>query len=427
MEKLAELQSNLQSSSKSERLNALKTLAGMISEGTLSKPSTGNDVNNHIHTTFSFSPYSPSEAVWRAYQAGLSTAGIMDHDAIGGAAEFIEAGQIMGLATTIGVECRTDLTGTRLEGRRINNPDQNGIAYVALHGIPHTQIEKIRAFFKPYTVKRNERNLKMIEQMNAVLEKWQLSLDFETDVVPLSMLHEGGSITERHLLYALSLVILQNYLKGPSLMEFLKNELKLTISAKLEGYLLDTSNPHYTYDLLGLLKSEFLPSIYVSATDECPKIKDVVALSRETGAILAYAYLGDIGDSVTGDKKTQTFEDSYLDLLFEEIGALGFNAVTYMPSRNTIGQLERVMTLCERNGFFQISGEDINSSRQSFICEAQRNPRFNHLVDAAWALIGHEKAATRDLKLGMFSEETLRTYPGLSDRIEAFKMIGLNE
>ena len=30
----------------------------------------------------------------------------MDHDTISGAGEFIEAGRIMGIATTIGVECR---------------------------------------------------------------------------------------------------------------------------------------------------------------------------------------------------------------------------------------------------------------------------------------------------------------------------------
>ena len=28
------------------------------------RPTTGQDVNNHIHTTYSFSPYSPTAAVW---------------------------------------------------------------------------------------------------------------------------------------------------------------------------------------------------------------------------------------------------------------------------------------------------------------------------------------------------------------------------
>ena len=61
---------------------------------------------------------------------------------------------------------------------------------------------------------------------------------------------------------------------------------------------------------------------YIPATDECPDVRDIVKLAKETGAILAYAYLGDVGNSVTGDKKTQKFEDDYLDLLFEEIKEL---------------------------------------------------------------------------------------------------------
>jgi len=102
--------------------------------------------NNHIHTTYSFSPYSPTAAVYFARAAGLQTAGIMDHDSIRGAEEFIEAGEMAGIATTIGLECRVSVAGTPLEGLRINNPDQKSNAYMALHGIPHTQIIICRKF-----------------------------------------------------------------------------------------------------------------------------------------------------------------------------------------------------------------------------------------------------------------------------------------
>ena len=48
-------------------------------------------INNHIHTTYSFSPYSPTAAVYAARMEGLCTAGIIDHDSISGAEEFLEA------------------------------------------------------------------------------------------------------------------------------------------------------------------------------------------------------------------------------------------------------------------------------------------------------------------------------------------------
>ncbi|MBO4979588.1 MAG: PHP domain-containing protein, partial [Clostridia bacterium] len=86
-----------------------------------------------------------------------------------------------------------------------------------------------------------------------------------------------------------------------------------------------------------------------------------------------------------------------------ELMRLGYNAVTYMPSRNTKEQLERVMRMCREYGFFEISGEDINSPRQSFICKAMDDPMFSHLTDATYKLIAHEEAATKDITKAMFT------------------------
>ena len=406
------------------RLRALRALMQKVQKGDIEKPRQGDDVNNHIHTTYSFSPYSPTKAIWMAYRAGLKTAGIMDHDSISGAMEFIEAGRIAGIATTIGVECRADFSDTPLKGRRINNPDQKSIAYVAIHGIPHTRIDRIRDFFVPYVRERNKRNALMVDEINQIFQPFGIHLSFEEDVVPLSKSHEGGSITERHLLYALSLKLVAKFGKGQVLVDFLMKDLGLELNPRVEGYLKDSNNRFYEYDLLGALKSDLVPRFYIDATLECPDIREVVELARDTGAILAYAYLGDVGDSVTGDKKSQKFEDDYLELLFEVIGQLGFNAVTYMPSRNTIQQLKRVKGLCEHYGFFQISGEDINSPRQSFVCTHLRKEEFKNLIDATWALIGHEKMATLDISKGMFSPDIVRRYPDLNERVGIYKRIG---
>jgi hypothetical protein len=265
----------------------------------------------------------------------------------------------------------------------------------------------------------------MVEKINKLISDSGVSLDFTKDVKPLSMNHEGGSITERHVLFALALKLIEKFGKGQMLLDYLKNGLKIKISSKIEGMLSGISNPYYEYDLLGLLKGELVEAFYIEAKEECPDVKDFIQMAKRIGAISAYAYLGDVGDSVTGDKKTQKFEDEYIDELFELLKELGFNGVTYMPSRNTMEQLKRVKALCDRHGFFQISGEDINSPRQSFICKAMENKEFDNLKDATWALIGHEKAATEDNSKGMFSEDTVKRYPSLQDRINVFKEIGL--
>lgn len=402
MTKKEELIVRLNDGDKAVRLEALRSLKAMIDAGEIEAPVQGNDVNNHIHTTYSFSPYSPTKAVWMAYNAGLKTAGIMDHDSLSGAREFIEAAAIVGILSTIGVECRASMKNTPLGDRRINNPDQEGIAYMALHGVPHQNIDVVVDFFKPYVKARNERNRKMIANINKLIASVGIELDFDKDVVPLSMAHDGGSITERHLLYALSKKITERLGKGEAVLKFLEEDLKIAVSSKIRTLLADPNNDVYEYDLLGALKSNMVEKFYVDADAECPDVRDVIALAERTGAISAYAYLGDVGDSVTGDKKTQKFEDDYIDLLFDTLKALNYNAVTYMPSRNTMEQLRKIRSLCDEYSFFQISGEDINSPRQKFICEAQRNPEFKNLYDATMALIAHEKAATEDITKAMF-------------------------
>jgi len=162
----------------------------------------------------------------------------------------------------------------------------------------------------------------------------------------------------------------------------------------------------------------------VDATDECPDVQDFLAAVKEFGAVSAYAYLGDVGDSVTGDKKTQKFEDDYLDELIPYVKELGFNAVAYMPSRNTLPQLERLMKLCKDNDLFQISGEDINSPRQAFVNDKIKEEPFQHLITATWTLIGHEKQATENIDNGMFTETTMKKYPSIEERIEYFSECG---
>ena len=107
-------------------------------------------INNHIHTTYSFSPYSPTAAVYAARMEGLCTAGIIDHDSISGAREFLAAAEIVGMPVTVGMECRVSMDGTALQGRRTNNPDQVGVSYMTIQSVPHDKIEMLNAWFAPY-------------------------------------------------------------------------------------------------------------------------------------------------------------------------------------------------------------------------------------------------------------------------------------
>ena len=373
----------LNAPTKAERLANLKEVV----KTTVFPPMVPQYINNHIHTTYSFSPYSPTAAVYAARMEGLCTAGIIDHDSISGAEEFLEAAKIVDMPVTIGMEARVSMAGTRLDGRRTNNPDQVGVSYMTIQGVPHNKIATLTEFFKPYQAARHARNRKMIEKINELVG---VSLDYDKDVLPLSMASENGGVTERHLMYALALELEKQVGRGQGMIDKLMS-LGMSLSEKQKALLMDTEYPFYAYDVLGMLKGTFVPKIFIDATDECPKLADMVKLCKDVDAYLCYAYLGDVGDSVTGDKKAQKFEDDYLDDVFECLKEEGVKAVTYMPTRNTPAQLERLRKLCDDYGMFQISGEDINTPRQSFIIKAMENPMFANLIDATWKLIEHEK------------------------------------
>ena len=373
----------LNAPTKAERLANLRE----VLKTTEFPPMVPQYINNHIHTTYSFSPYSPTAAVYAARMEGLCTAGIIDHDSISGAEEFIEAAEIIDIPVTIGMECRATMDGTRMEGRRTNNPDQIGCSYMTIQSVPHDKIGRLTEFFTPYRAARDERNKKMIAKINELLG---MELSYEKDVLPLSMGHEGGGVTERHLMYALSKAMVAKVGKGQAMVDYLTS-IGMSLNDKQKAQMLDLEYPFYEYDLLGMLKGTFVPKIYIDATDECPKVKDLVALCEEVDAFLCYAYLGDVTASVTGDKKAQKFEDDYLEDVFECLKEEGVKAVTYMPTRNTMEQLERLRGLCDQYGMFQISGEDINTPRQSFIIRAMENPMFANLIEATWKLIEHEK------------------------------------
>ncbi len=384
------------------------------------------EVNCHVHSTYSFSPYTPAMIAVKAVQAGLQTVGIMDHDSVSGCAEFLEAAKAVGIAGTAGCEIRVNLAGTAVEGRRVNNPDEPNIAYVALHGIPATQFEATAEFLKPIHDARMARCRAEVDELNRILDRrGEMQIDFDRDVAVLSEEKKGGTITERHILHALALKLINEYGQGADLVKHIDNRLGLSVSGCLRDRLLDRANPHYAYDLLGVFKSALVPQFFIhSSPDECTSVYDAVEFGRSINAIPAYAYLGDVGESPTGDKEAQTFEDAFLGELIGELARIGFQAATYMPPRNTKEQLLRLQRLCRIHGLMEISGVDINNSRQSFNCPILLEPEFRHLADAAWALIAHGNLAALDTQLGLFHPKNPRAALPLAERIAFYGDLG---
>jgi len=384
------------------------------------------EVNNHVHTIYSFSPYSPSMAAYLAWKAGLQAVGVMDHDSVSGCKELIEACKIIGIASTVGVELRVNFSGTIVEGRKLNNPDSKNIGYIAIHGIPDSKLSEAMKFLNPIQIARNKRNKKILAKLNSLIKSYGMKeIDFNKEIYNISQAKEGGSITERHILYAFARKIIQKTGKGEKLISFLKDNLDIVFSEKIKKFLLDVNSPFYLYDLLGILKSSFLDKIFIQPNyEECISVYEAVKFSHSINAIPAYAYLGDVTDSPTGDKRTEKYEDDFLEELIPELKKIGFKAMTYMPPRNTLNQLLPLQRLCRKYELMEISGVDINSPQQSFNYPIILRPEFAHLIEATWALIAHEKLANYDEKYALFNNINPLKGKSLKERIVAYSEIG---
>jgi hypothetical protein len=411
--------------SAAERLEALRNLEMGRIPGGISK--TG-EINNHIHTIYSFSPYTPAMAALKSRDAGLEAAGSVDHDSIGAAEEMLTACGILGIGGCVGFEVRVSFkNGPKgddgpLGDKKLNNPDSKGIAYMTVQGIPRQSIPKAAEFLMPIRLERQKRTRRMAESANVLLREAGLGeIDFDRDIREKSCYDTGGEITERHLLAAAAKKLIARYGRGPVLSEGLKTSFGIDPGPKIAALLSDPDNPHCLFDLLGVLKSGFLPRIFIQGKEtECVPARKVTEFALSIGAIPAYAYLGDVEESPTGDKKAEKFEDDFLDALFDELEILGYRAVTYMPPRNTVEQLHRLRRLCRERGFMEISGVDINSSRQSFNCPKVLEPDFRHLVDTTWALIAHERLASQDPRLALFSPDNPLSAQTLERRLEIY-------
>jgi hypothetical protein len=409
--------------------------AGAAAEGPAAGQPAAEESNNHIHTIYSFSPYAPAAAALGAWKAGLTVAGSVDHDSLVGAAEMRAACALLGLGAVTGFEIRAFLhspaevaaggAAAAFASRKINNPDSAGIIYMTVQGVPAQAAGEVAEFLAPVRERRLARTAAMAGRANGILKRAGLApFDFERDVVGRSKFAQGGTVTERHLLAAMAEALIAGFGRGESLAAGLEAKLGLALKAKTRATLSDPANPYLMYDLLGLLKAEFLPSFFIQPSDECVLARDACAFARSIGAIPAYAYLGDVGESPTGDKKAEKFEDDFLPELFAELKELGFQAVTYMPPRNTAAQLARIRELCREFGFMEISGVDINQPRQSFNCPELRRPEFAHLNAATWAMVAHEALATVNPALGIFAAANPRSSLGLEERIALYARAG---
>ncbi len=195
MSDITTLEQQLNSFKPAERQQALREI---LRRGKLPDKQTEN-VNLHLHSFLSFNSegWSPSRIAWESKKAGLYAAGIIDFDVLDGQEEFYEAGELLGLRTSVNLETRSYLK--EYADKELDSPGEPGVSYVM--GVGFAKIfpadspqARTLAFFRQTA---RERNIKLIERINKQLP--EIAIDYERDVLPLT---PAGNATERHITVA---------------------------------------------------------------------------------------------------------------------------------------------------------------------------------------------------------------------------------
>jgi hypothetical protein len=72
----------------------------------------------------------------------------------------------------------------------------------------------------------------------------------------------------------------------------------------------------------------------------------------------------------------------------------------------------------------EISGVDINSSRQQFPCPEIHRSEFQHLIETTWALVGHEVLTKDNPQAGLFGPASPFIHKPLTERIMEYATVG---
>jgi hypothetical protein len=320
---------------------------------------------------------------------------------------------------------KTYLSRYKKRDIRINNMYQTDTVNLYMACIPAEALPRVQQWADGFRVKANERLSRMLAGINKKYKSYGIRIDFDRDVLPLSLFAEGGTATEYHLIAALAKKLVERFGRGQILLRFLTHELKVTLTEKMKSGVLDVSAGARAYllDIANVLKPE-IKNFYIDAADERCSILEFLKMAKEVSAIAVYPYMGDIISVVMGEYYVEKYEDSFLEELIEELKALGVQGVSYEPSRLKPEQLSAIRSVCERNDMLQLSGETVYTPQQSFEDATLEDIGLSYLAESGWALAGSCKATETDTEGGIMSRQTVEKYPELSTRILIYSNLG---
>jgi hypothetical protein len=182
---------------RAQRIRALEALAA--SEKARAPQQRTRNVNMHLHSFFSYNAenHSPCRLALECKRRGIYAAGLCDFDVLDGLEEFLSAGEILQLRTSVNLETRAFLS--EYADVDINSPGEPGVSYVMGAGFDAVPTEGTSQAetLDDLRDRAHKRNLELISRINRKL--MNVEIDYEQDVLPRT---PGGTATERHIVDA---------------------------------------------------------------------------------------------------------------------------------------------------------------------------------------------------------------------------------
>lgn len=371
-------------------------------------------VNLHMHSFFSFNSenWSPSHLAWRACEAGLAVAGLVDFDVLDGVEEFLAAGQNLGLRTCVGIESRVFVEA--FADDVINSPGEPGIAYHMGVGMPQRVLPKSdEAFLQSLRDTAARRNRELVRRVNDFLAP--VTLDYEADVLPLT---PDGNATERHICLAYALKAAAHWSGPDRLQRFWMDKL---------GEPIDAAQQPTGPQLLNLLRAKTMKrggAGYVQPDARSfPTMAAMNAFVLRAGGIPCVAWLD--GTS-SGEQK--------MEALLDHAMATGVAAINIIPDRNytpgvrdeKLAALQHVIALAEERDLLVLVGTEMNAPGQKFVddfASAELAPHLPLFLRSAHIVYAHT-LLQRYARKGYLSDWACSRFPERRARNEFFAVLG---
>jgi hypothetical protein len=356
-----QLEEKLDSFSREERRAALLELSEALRQGAVQTSAPSRAVNLHAHTFFSYNAlgYSPSRLAWEARKAGLAMLQTVDFDVLDAMEEIYEAGDLLGLRTSAGLETRVYVEEYAED--EISSPGEPGIAYfmgVGFCRLP--QEEASRAILAGMAERAQARNRVMAGKVNHFLG--QVSIAYDADVIPLT---PAGKPTERHMLEAYETASSASFgSDGEAAAEFWAG--KLDIASDYASHILSQSAT-FRDTLRSKLMKRGGPGYTQPDRTTFPALDDAIAMIRSAGAIPTITWL---------DGTTSGEEDA--NRLVDVFVAKGCEALNIIPDRNwnlthpaekerKTANLYEIVEICREWSIPVLVGTEINKAGQKFV------------------------------------------------------------